>query len=233
MRRSVGVGLLPESRNPGGMPSEGEAAVPTRTEHRRENHIGLVHPEDAEGRVAEVYREILEDRDGDLDDDLALSTLWMAFGNDPALLEAFWEHTDHMYSGGSLPFELKSMISMVVASVMECEGCRFFHESALEREGTDEEAIREMKELRIGEETFTPTEYEILVVAEKAARDPHGITDAEFERLRELGLSEREVLEVVDCIAHHVYTAYFQAITGIVYRGMSREEWASGATDAE
>ncbi|PSQ11776.1 hypothetical protein BRC93_04270 [Halobacteriales archaeon QS_5_70_15] len=213
------------------MPSEGETAVPSREEHRRENHIGLVRPEDAEGRVAEVYREILEDRDGDLDDDLALSTLWMALGNDPDLLEAVWAHTDHVYDGGSLSFELKSMISLVVASVMECEGCRFFHESALEREGADDEAIREMKELRIGEGRFSPTEYGVLAFAEKAARDPHGITDAEFERLRELGLSERELLEVVDCIAHHVYTAYVQAISGIVYRGMSREEWASGVAD--
>lgn len=215
------------------MSSEGDTTVPTREEHRRENHIGLVHPDDADGTVAEIYEEILENREGDLDDDLALSTLWMALGNDPELLEAFWAHTDHMYNGGSLPFKLKSMISMVVASVMECEGCRFFHESALEREGADDEAIEEMKELRLGEETFSPTEYEILMFAERAARDPHAITDEEFERLRELGLSEREVLEVVDCIAHHVYTAYFQAVSGIVYRGMSREEWAAGVGNGD
>lgn len=197
----------------------------------RDNTISLVAPEEATGRAKERYDAIVAQRDGDLDDDLALSKLWMAFGNDPDLLELFWTHTDYMYNDGELPFEVTSMISLVVATVMDCEGCRFFHESALEREGVDDSAIDAMKTLRIGEDEFTPREYEILVFAENAARDPYGITDGEFERLREIGLSEAEILEVIDCIAFHVYTAYVQAIAGIVSPGMSREEWVGGVAD--
>ncbi|WP_458210403.1 carboxymuconolactone decarboxylase family protein [Haladaptatus sp. NG-SE-30] len=193
----------------------------------RENTISLVTPEKATGQVRKRYEYIIQQREDDLDDDLTLSKLWMTFGNDPNLLDVVWEHTDYMYNGGELSFKLKSMISLVVATVMECEGCRFFHESALKREGADADSIEDMKNLQIGEEKFSPSEYEILVFAEKAARDPYDVTDEEFERLREIGLDDGEILEVIDCIAFHVYTSYVQAIAGIVYPGISHDEWVS------
>lgn len=207
--------------------------VPGRNATERSNHIALVDPAEAEGQVADRYERIREQREGDLDEELALSKLWRMLGNDPELLETFWAHTDHMYNGGSLPFELKSKISLVVASVLDCEGCRFFHRSALERLGVDDDSIAALSELRFGDEVVSEEEYVVLVFAEKAARDPHGITDAEFQQLRELGLSERELLEVADTIAFHVYTGYLQAIAGIVYPGMSQEEWVEDVAEPD
>lgn len=195
------------------------------TDRVRENTVELVTEAEATGRVAKLYDEIKEARDGDLADDLSLSKLWLLLGNDPELLEAFWHHTDHMYNGGSLPFELKSKISLVVASVMECEGCKFFHESALEHLGADPEEITDLKRLDIDETSFSPTEAVVLQFTQKAADSPHSITDEDLAALRDLGLSERELLEILDCIAFHVYTAVLQATAGIVYPGMDREEW--------
>jgi uncharacterized peroxidase-related enzyme len=192
----------------------------------REETIALVAEEDAEGRVAEIYREILEEREDELEDDLRLSKLWMLYGNDPELLEAVWQHMNWMYKSGSVPFELKSKISLVVATVLECEGCQFFHESALEELGTDAAELEAIERLEIDETGFSPTEEVILQFSQKAAEDPHSITDGDLEALRDLGLSEGELLEVADCIALHAYTAYIQGISGIVYPGMSREEWA-------
>jgi uncharacterized peroxidase-related enzyme len=191
----------------------------------RENTIDLVTESEASGRVAELYEEIKATRDGDLADDLSLSKLWLLLGNDPALLEAFWMHTDHMYNGGSLPFELKSKISLVVASVMECEGCKFFHESALEHLGTEAADIADLKRLEIEDTGFSPTEKVVLQFAQKAADAPHDVGDEDLAALRDLGLSERELLELTDCIAFHVYTAVLQATAGIVYPGMDRDEW--------
>lgn len=56
----------------------------------------------------------------------------------------------------------------------------------------------------------------------RAERD--GELDDDLLALRDLGFSERELLEITECIALHVYTAYLQGIAGIVYPGMSREE---------
>ncbi|MFB6300635.1 MAG: carboxymuconolactone decarboxylase family protein [Halobacteriales archaeon] len=200
------------------------ASKEQETGQPRENTLRLVSEEEATGKTKEIYEEVKGGR-GDVDKDLDLSKLWLMYGNDPELLEHFWEHIDYTYNGGSLPYELKSKISMVVASVMECEGCRYFHESALENIGIDDDAIEGLMELQIEEIGFSPEEEVILQFAEKATRNPHDITDEDLEALRDIGLSEKELLEVFDCIAFHVYTAMMQGMAGIVYPGMSREEW--------
>ena len=193
-------------------------------EQPRENTIRLVSEENASDETAALYDEIKGGR-GDVDDDLDLSKLWQLYGNDPELMEHVWHHMRYTYHGGSLPYELKSKISMVVASVMECEGCRYFHESALENIGIDGDAIENLKQLRIEDGGFSPEETVFMKFAEKATEDPHSITDDDLEALRDLGLSEKELLEVLDCIAFHVYTSMIQGMAGIVYPGMSRDEW--------
>ena len=193
-------------------------------QHTRENTIGLVSEAAATGKTAALYEELSGER-GDVDEDLDLSKLWLMYGNDPELMERVWAHMDYIYNGGSLPYELKSKLSMVVATAMNCEGCRYFHESALENIGVDDEALENLMALRIEETGFSPEERVLLAFAEKAAGDPHDITDEDLAALRELGLSETEILEIFDCIAFHVYTATMQGMAGIVYPGMSREEW--------
>ncbi len=197
----------------------------------RTNTIRLVRPEDAEGEIAEIYEGILSGRTDALDEELALSKLWMSLGNDADILEVVWAHTDLMYNRNPLSFDLVSMISLVVATALECEGCRYFHESALDRAGVPPEKIEQVKDLQIGGDRFTAQEAEVLHFAERAARDPYAITDDEFERLRRIGFDEAELLAIIDCIAFHVYTAYVQAISGIVRPGMSREEWVNVPAD--
>ncbi len=192
----------------------------------RANTLGLVSEEEATGKTARIYQELKGSR-GDVDEELDLSKLWLLYGNDPELMERVWVHIDYVYNGGSLPYELKSKISMVVATEMECAGCRYFHESALESIGVDDETIEGLMELRIEETGFSPAEEVILRFAQKATEDPHDITDDDLVALRELGLTEAEILEVFDCIAFHVYTSMVQGMAGIVYPGMSREEWTA------
>jgi len=207
--------------------SESDSTFGRPEKQVRENTVDLVTEEEATGRTAELYEEVKAAREGDLDEELSLSKLWLLLGNDPELLEAFWHHTDHMYNGGEVPFELKSKISLVVASVMECEGCKFFHESALEHIGLDDEQIDDLKQLDIQETGFSETEEVVLKFSQKATEDPHSVTDEDLQALRDLGFSERELLEICDCIAFHVYTATLQGISGIVYPGMSRDEWTT------
>lgn len=191
----------------------------------RENTINLFSETEATGRVADTYAEIKAAREGKLESDLALSKLWWVFGNDPDLIEIVWDHMDWTYNGGTVPFELKSEISLVVASVLQCEGCRFYHESALDELGHDVDRIQAIENVDFDRPGFSPTEEVVLRFAQKAAEDPHAVTDADLAALREIGFSERELLEIVDCIAMHVYTAYVQGIAGIVYPGMSRAAW--------
>lgn len=192
---------------------------------KRENIIHLVPEENATGRTKELYEEVKAAREGELDEELSLSKLWLMFGNDPELLEIYWHHVRYMYHRGSLSFGLKSKISLIVATVTECEGCRFFHESALKHIGLAHDTIEDLKELEIKDAGFSPGEEVILKFAEKAAESPYNITDEDLAALRDLNLSETEIIEVFDCIAFHVYAAMMQGMAGIVYPGMNRDEW--------
>lgn len=195
----------------------------------RENTIELVDEDEATGRAAETYREIQAAREGDLEEDLCLSKLWQLYGNDPDLLAVVWQHMCWTYNEGSVPFELKSKISLVVASTLECEGCRFYHESALSELGVDDDEIDAIEDGDADGPGFSPLEEVVLKFSQKAAENPHAIDDADLEALRDLGFSEQELLEIVDCIALHVYTAYIQGIAGIVYPGMGKSDWTEAA----
>lgn len=183
-------------------------------------YVETVPPEDAEDRVAEIYKEILATREGEMDEEMGLNKMWMAFGQAPDVLEVFWPHMRDSYRSGELSFELTSKISLVTATVMECEGCRFFHTDRLQEEGVSDDQIQQMRQREIEASAFSEKEYEILSFAEQLADDHHSIDESDIERLREVGLSDTEIVELIDCIAVHIYTAVFQEATGVVERGM-------------
>jgi uncharacterized peroxidase-related enzyme len=196
--------------------------------------LNLVELDEADGRVSDIYDEILGTRDGEMDEEMSLNRMWMAFANEPDVLEVMWPHMRTSYRGGSLPFELKSKVSLVTATVWECEGCQFFHTDRLSEEGVDEDEIERMRDREVERSAFSEREYVVLRFTEKMAEDPHSITDEDIEELREVGLDDGQIVELVDCIALHVYTAFFQEATGVVEKGMSIEDYlGSGGTTAE
>ncbi|WP_266080653.1 carboxymuconolactone decarboxylase family protein [Haladaptatus caseinilyticus] len=180
--------------------------------------------------MKEIYEEILATREGEMDEEMSLNKMWMVFGQAPRILELFWPHMRDSYRGTSLPFELTSKVSLVTATVMECEGCRFFHTDRLQREGVGDNEIEQMRQREIEESAFSEREFEILRFAEQTADDPHSISESDIERLRDVGLSETEIVELIDCIAVHVYTAVFQEATGVVSKGMAEQDYLGQGT---
>lgn len=192
-------------------------------------YVDLAHPEDAPPEVREIYQEILDTRKGEMDDDMNLNKMWLAYGTAPDSLAAFWPHMRDSYRGGSLPFELKSKVSLVTASVIECDGCRFFHSSRLADEGVDEAEIEQLRQVEIEESAFSELEYTVLRFAETLATDHHAVEESHIDRLREVGLSDSEIVELIDSIAIHIHTAIFQEATGVVKRSMSEEDYLVGS----
>lgn len=195
-----------------------------------DDRINLVGREEAPEEVAAVYDGIVAARADEMDEGMALNRMWQAYGNAPALLGIVWEHMRECYRGGSLPPDLKSKVSLVAATVLGCEGCRFFHTTRLEAEGVDGAEIERMRERELEESAFSREEYEVLRFAERVTADWNAVTDEDLQRLREVGLSDAELVELVDCIALHVHTAVFQGALGLVHEGMTLEEYV-GASD--
>jgi alkylhydroperoxidase family enzyme len=56
---------------------------------------------------------------------------------------------------------------------------------------------------------FDEREYKVLEYAMKSAREASRITDKDFEEIKKLGYSNRELLEIQDTIANALYISNF------------------------
>ncbi|MFB6170139.1 MAG: carboxymuconolactone decarboxylase family protein [Haloarculaceae archaeon] len=191
--------------------------------------VDPVQPSDAPDAVREVYDEIVATREGEMADEMSLNGMWLSYGQTPELLRIVWDHMRESYRGGELSFELTSKVSLVAATVLSCEACRIFHQERLESEGVEEGVIAALGDADIEQSAFDEREYVVLRFTQEVAENLGGVTDADVDRLREVGLSEAEIVELVDCIALHVHTAVFQDTLGLAHEEMSADDYAGVA----
>ena len=67
--------------------------------------VKLIEPEDAEGKVKEIYDDISKTRGGD-----KVNNIWKALANDPDLLEATWTRIKQVMAPGALDSVTKELI---------------------------------------------------------------------------------------------------------------------------
>ena len=87
------------------------------------------------------------------------------------------------------------LASVAAARALDCTYCMLAHGSVLAREHMDADAVRR---LALGEDAgLTPAEIAVGDLAAKVATDATSVTQADVDRLREHGLSDAEVLDVI------------------------------------
>lgn len=114
----------------------------------------------------------------------------------PDLLHATWGLTRSLLVEGLLPPTLKQMIAMTISIQNDCRYCAVTHTGALQSMGIDSHVIESCAE-DPGLAQIPPPHRAILTFALKAARDPNSLRASDFEVLRDQGLSEGEITEVV------------------------------------
>lgn len=194
-----------------------------------EPRVEPVQPEDASEEVREVYDEIIATREGEMADEMSLNGMWLSYGQTPKLLRIVWDHMRESYRGGELSFEFTSKVSLVAATVLSCDACRVFHQERLESEGVEEGVIASLSDADIEASAFDEREYVALRFTQEVTENLGSVTDADVDRLREVGFSDAEIVELVDCIALHVHTAVFQDTLGLAHDGMSADDYAGVA----
>ena len=118
-----------------------------------------------------------------------------AQGARPDILGATWNFTKAVLLQGQLPPTIKQMIIVKVATLNQCRYCATVHTNALVAMGVPTEIIDSITtDLELTK--VPPPQRAILEFAVKVAQQPKSVTDADFDRLRELGLSEGEMMEV-------------------------------------
>jgi uncharacterized peroxidase-related enzyme len=117
----------------------------------------------------------------------------------PGALECWIEINHLFYEKISLPQSLVAMILFAVAKTSNCTYCSAGHELTCRTLGIDELLLNAIfEDLR----NVRPERLQaIMSFAIKATQDPRGMTQADYEELRNQGVSDAEITEIIFTIS--------------------------------
>ena len=138
-----------------------------------------------------LYEEIL---DAGFGDEVPLN--WFTSQSSrPDILRSTWALTKGILVEGQLPGALKQMICLAVSGRNDCNYCQVVHTNVLAALGVSDDAIQAC----VADPDFSslpPVQRAVLHFATKAARSPNDIDDEDRQSLRDVGLTDGEIIEV-------------------------------------
>jgi uncharacterized peroxidase-related enzyme len=174
--------------------------------------IKVIHPEDAQGRLADIYRRV-SSHDGQVDNVLQIHSLRPhSLEGHMALYKAVLHHPRNR-----LPKWFLEAIGVLVSLLNQCSYCARHHGAGMKRllssrPGAYEAYFAELQADEPGE-PFTAPELAALVYARKLTLDPGGIEQEDVDRMKAAGLSDGQVLEINQVAAYFAYAN--RTVTGL------------------
>ena len=149
---------------------------------------------EASAEVAEIYEEIMRDLSipfvPNIDKTLAIA---------PNTLKGEWEVLRNVFLNTSLPTSLAAMIMFSVSAANKCGYCSPMMKVTCMTLGVDEETLESLDN---DLESLSPMRVQVIVkFAKKCAMDRASLGDQDFEELRQQGISDAEIMEVISLAA--------------------------------
>jgi uncharacterized peroxidase-related enzyme len=157
--------------------------------------IDEIDIDDAEGKLATIYAELIEKR-GKVSNILKVHSL-----NPTAMADHLDLYMSVMFGKSGLSRAEREAVGVVVSAVNDCAYCVNHHTEALRRYIKDEEAL-EMLMTADGLETLEPRLSNIVRHAEKLTSAPSAMTESDLGELRAVGLSDRDILDLSLVVAY-------------------------------
>ena len=164
--------------------------------------IEEIEVDDADGRLAEVYAELIEKR-GKIANILKVHSL-----NAAAMSNHLDLYMTIMFGKSGLSRAERESIAVVVSANNNCAYCVNHHAEALRPYLKDEDTVALLSRAD-GLETLEPRLSHIVQHAEKLTTAPGAMTENDLDELRAMGLSDRDILDVT------LITAYFNFVNRI------------------
>lgn len=164
--------------------------------------IEEIETEDADGKLAEIYTELIEKR-GKVSNILKVHSL-----NPAAMSDHLDLYMTIMFGKSGLSRAEREAIGVVVSASNDCAYCVNHHVEALRRYVKDKETLALLSNAD-GLETLEPRLSNIVRHAEKLTTAPGAMTESDLGELRAVGLSDQDILDV------SLITAYFNFVNRI------------------
>ena len=165
--------------------------------------IEPIEMEQAEGKARELLDELVE-RGGEP------GPMVRAMANAPALLRGYLDLTQAM-KRSHVDRRIRERINLAVHERLSCDYCLVAHTRAARQLGLPESEIQLARQGT----SSAPAIAAIVAFAQQVLTAPAEIGDADFERLRALGYSEEQIVEVAGLVALQLMTGAFNLIAGI------------------
>jgi len=164
--------------------------------------INEISAQDADGELRAVYDELLKSR-GKLANILQVHSL------NPGALKAHVDlYTHLMFAQSGLSRKEREAIAVVVSAGNECAYCVNHHYEPLTRYEKDEQVLSKIRNAD-ALNTLDDRLAGILQHATKLTTNPHQVTAGDVQKLRDLSLSDRDILDIT------LVAAYFNFVNRI------------------
>lgn len=165
--------------------------------------IQTVAPAQAEGTVAEVYREV----------ELAfgrIPNVFQLLSSSPELLSLQWQRIRFYQSHPTLSMPLLATIRMLVSAAHDCEYCVDFNAGLLINlaDQTPEQVAATRQDPNNA--PLSDKDKAMLLITLRATEAPKSISAEDLNHLRDLGWRDRDILEAI----HHA--AYNMAADAVI-----------------
>lgn len=135
-------------------------------------------------------------------------------GHSLAVARGTWGLVQNVLVGGALPRTLKEMMFVAISQDRGCRYCQAAHLACCRMLGVDPIALEQLSTNVTG---ISPAKVRaIILFGIKCARAPQSLNADDFASLREHGLRDAEIVEVISMSALAVYANTIADATGVV-----------------
>lgn len=164
------------------------------------SRLALVPEQTAPQPIAELYAQVRASIGG-------VPNLFQALGNSPAALKGFLGlHSALLES--SLSLRMREKIALTVGEINRCRYCLAAHAAVAAKAGLSDDQIADA---RAGEDS-DPKSQAILLFVRRAVENRGWVSDSQVTELRESGVTDRELVDIVLSVAVNMFTNYFNHI---------------------
>ena len=158
------------------------------------SQLPITEEQDATGAIARVYDDIKRVMEIPF-----VPNIDKVAAGAPNVLTGTWEVLRNVFLQTSLPMPLATMILFSIAAARKCQYCSAVHQVTCKMLGVDEETLAALDSDLA---TLAPQRVqEIVKFALKCALAPQSLEQADYDRVRDQGVSDQELLEIIGLAA--------------------------------